>query len=131
MLIFIAFECKYPSSKMNLSMHFRKWNGALIFLILLKWGYGVKYCMISYFNLGMNYFILHMLSLNSINIIRCNKHTACGWIWAHKDLEILEMVVDVKIWSPCQGHVATFVFPLPNYKQLIGSASHFSCQGCF
>ena len=30
-----------------------------------------------------------------------------------------------------RGHIATFVFPLPNYKQLIGSASCSSCQGCF
>ena len=30
-----------------------------------------------------------------------------------------------------RGHVATFVFPLPNYKQVIGSASCSSCQGCF
>ena len=30
-----------------------------------------------------------------------------------------------------RGNVATFAFPPPNYKQLVSSASHSSCHGCF
>nr|POE70972.1 hypothetical protein CFP56_14714 [Quercus suber] len=49
--------------------------------------------------------VLRFLDTNCVNVAasdnsmqtKCNKHTACGWIWAHKDFEILEMVVDVKI----------------------------------
>ena len=60
------------------------------------------------------------------------EHTTCGSIWAHK--------VSSRFWKwwwswrfevLARWHVATFVFPLPNYNQLIGSASHSSCQGCF
>ena len=98
------------SLHLNVNIHHPKWiyqcipeNEMVHWFFLFYWSKGRGWNIVWFliFNLGMNYFILHMLSLNSINIIRCNKHTACGWIWAHKDFEIEEMVVDVKIWSPC------------------------------
>ena len=98
------------SLHLNVNIHHPKWiyqcipeNEMVHWFFLFYWSKGRGWNIVWFliFNLGMNYFILHMLGLNSINIIRCNKHTACGWIWAHKDFKIEEMVVDVKIWSPC------------------------------
>ena len=60
------------------------------------------------------------------------EHTACGWIWAHKDsLRFWKWQWSWRFEVLARGHVANFVFPLPNYNQLRGSASHSSCQGCF
>ena len=65
---------------------FQKMKIAHLFIIF-NWsvGKGMKYCISSYFQLRNGMFYISYAQFNPNNIIRCDKHTACGWMGAFKN----------------------------------------------